>query len=227
MTRKTKTANEARTFKDRVFSEVERLGKALGSRRRLELLDLLSQGPHSVEELAAELGVSVASASQHLQKLKGANLVSSTREGSYAYYQVANDEVADFYASLRRLAQAQLPGLESTVRERFGDASTPADEPEAVVEEVSRGDAVLIDTRPRGEFEAGHVAQARSIPIDELEERLGDLPRDRRIIAYCRGPFCSFAEKAVKRLREAGFDAARLDLGVADFRSMGVDVAPG
>jgi rhodanese-related sulfurtransferase/DNA-binding transcriptional ArsR family regulator len=219
--------NETRNFKDRVFSEVERIGKAVGSRRRLELLDLLSQGPHSVEELAAELGVSVASASQHLQKLKQAQLISSTREGSYVYYQVANDEVADFYASLRRLAQAQLPGLESTVRAYFEDESTAVDDPGEIVEDVRRGDVVLIDTRPRVEFEAGHVAQARSIPLEELEEHLGSLPRDRRIIAYCRGPFCTFAEKAVKRLRQAGFDAARLDLGVADFRSLGVDVAVG
>jgi rhodanese-related sulfurtransferase len=185
----------------------------------------LSQGPHSVEEVADELGVSVASASQHLQKLKQANLVSSTREGSYVFYQVANDEVADLYASLRRLAQAQLPGREATVREHFEDETAVADDPASVVEQVRRGDAVLIDTRPRGEFEAGHVAQARSVPIDELEEHLGSLPRDRRIIAYCRGPFCTFAEKAVKRLRQAGFDAARLDLGVADFRRLGAEVA--
>jgi DNA-binding transcriptional ArsR family regulator/rhodanese-related sulfurtransferase len=218
---------ETRPFKDQVFTELERIGKALGSRRRLELLDLLSQGPHSVEELAAELGVSVASASQHLQKLKQANLVSSTREGSYVYYQVANDEVADFYAGLRRLAQAQLPGLESTVRAHFGDDSPTVDDPQAAVEQVRLGEAVLIDTRPRGEFEAGHVAQAQSIPLDELDERLGDLPRDRRIFAYCRGPFCTFAEEAVKRLRQEGFDAARLDLGVADFRRFGAEIAVG
>lgn len=213
-----------RPFKDRVFTELERIGKALGSRRRLELLDLLSQGPHSVEELADELGVSVASASQHLQKLKQANLVTSVREGSYAYYRVANDDVADFYASLRRLARAQLPALESAVRERF-DEESAAEDPHALLEEIRRGDAVLIDTRPRGEFDAGHVASARSVPLEELDEHLDELPRDKRIIAHCRGPFCTFAKSAAERLREAGFDAASVDLGVADFRQLDVEVA--
>ncbi len=222
----TDPSTHSRDFKDRVFTELERIGKALGSRRRLELLDLVSQGPHSVEELADELAVSVASASQHLQKLKQAHVVSSTREGSHVYYEVASPEVADFYASLRRLAQRQLPGLASTVREHFGDeAPSSAEDAVSIVEEVRRGDAVLIDTRPRSEFEAGHVSEALSVPLEELEEQLEKLPKDRRIVAYCRGPFCTFAEKAVQRLKEAGFDAARLDLGVCDFRHMGVEIA--
>ncbi len=221
----TDPSTKSRDFKDRVFTELERIGKALGSRRRLELLDLVSQGPHSVEELADELAVSVASASQHLQKLKQAHVVSSTREGSHVYYEVASPEVADFYASLRRLAQRQLPGLESTVREHFEDEAPSGEDAVSIVDEVRRGDTVLIDTRPRSEFEAGHVTEALSVPLEELEEQLEKLPKDRRIVAYCRGPFCTFAEKAVQRLKEAGFDAKRLDLGVSDFRHLGVEIA--
>ena len=211
----------ARDFKDRVFSELERIGKAVGNRRRLELLDVVSQGPHTVEELADEIGVSVASASQHLQKLSRAHLVSRRREGSHVYYRVANDEVADFYARLRRLAERQLPEVELAVGEHFGEKALQGEKADEALDQVRRGEAVLVDTRPRGEYDSGHVEDAVSIPVDELDERLDELPRDRRIIAYCRGPFCSFANRAVEKLRDEGFDAARLDLGVADFRRIG------
>jgi rhodanese-related sulfurtransferase/DNA-binding transcriptional ArsR family regulator len=214
----------SRAFKDTVFGELERIGKAVGNRRRLELLDLVSQGPRTVEELAGELGVSVAVASQHLQKLKHANLVSAERDGTHIYYSVAGDDVADLYAALRRLAQARLPGLRETVHDYFAGEHAPAETIEELLEMVRRGEAVIIDTRPTGEFRAGHVAGAMSVPFDEVEERLSELPRDRRLIAHCRGPYCSFAEHAVEQLRSEGFDAVRVDLGISDFRRLDVPV---
>lgn len=214
-----------REFKDRVFSELERVGKALGSRRRLELLDVLSQGPHSVESLAGELNVSVASASQHLQKLRQANLVSRRREGSHVFYEVANRDVADFYAGFTRLAERMLPGLEATVGSYFESPMVPEDEIPEVLEEVRRGDAVLIDTRPRHEYDAGHVADAKSVPITEISNLSAELPTDKRIVAYCRGPYCTFADTAVRALRGKGFEAVRVDLGISDFRRIGAAIA--
>lgn len=207
-----------RSFKDAAYSQLQRIGKAVGNRRRLELLELLSQGSRTVEELADELGVSAAVASQHLQKLKAAHLIASHREGTYVHYAIAGDDVADFYAALRNLAQARLPSLRAVTSERFDEANS-AESVDLLLELVRRDDAILVDTRPAQEYEAGHVTDAVSMPIDELEERLDELPRDRKLVVHCRGPFCTFAERAVARLREAGFDAIRVELGIADFRA--------
>jgi DNA-binding transcriptional ArsR family regulator/rhodanese-related sulfurtransferase len=216
-----------RQFKDRVFSELERIGKTLSSRRRLELLDVLSQGPHSVEQLSTELGISVANASQHLQKLNDANLVTRRREGSHVYYQVANDQVADFYAGLRRVAESQLPTLRATVGEFFETPGVSTADVSVLLEAIDSEQVTLIDTRPRQEYNAGHVRGAISVPVTELSRLEDELPRDTRIIAYCRGPYCTFADTAVRTLRRRGFDAHRVDLGVADFRQHGASIEAG
>lgn len=216
-----------RPYKDQIYGELERLGKALGSQRRLELLDLLSQAPRSVEELAKELDVSVASASQHLQRLKQARLVKTERDGNFIYYEVANDEVADFYASLRRLAEHRLPTISAAV-ETFLDPETRTDEDlESLLKAAARGEVYLVDARPAEEYQRAHVKGARSVPVESYEAHLEKLPRDRRIIAYCRGPFCAFADELVKRLRTHGFDAWRIELGVADFRRLDVAIIAG
>jgi rhodanese-related sulfurtransferase/DNA-binding transcriptional ArsR family regulator len=216
--------NPKRAFKDRVFGELERIGKALGSRRRLELLDVLSQGPHSVEQLATELDISVANASQHVLRLHDANMVSRRREGSRVYYAVANDDVAQLYAALRRVAEAQLPGLDAAVDQFFETPSVQTDDISAILDAADSGDVLLIDTRPRHEYSAGHVRGARSVPLAELNRLEDDLPRDKTIVAYCRGPFCTFADTAVKRLRRDGYDARRLELAVTDFRRHGIAI---
>ena len=216
--------NPKRKFKDRVFTELERIGKALSSRRRLELLDVLTQGPHSVEQLATELQISVANASQHVLRLHEAKLVSRRREGSRVYYAVANEDVAQLYAALRRVGEAQLPALSVAIGDFFETPAVPTDDISVILDAVDSGDAVLIDTRPRHEFAAGHVRGARSIPLDELSRHEDELPRNKAIVAYCRGPFCTFADTAVERLRRRGFDARRIELSIADFRNHGVDI---
>lgn len=203
------------------------MGKALGSQRRLELLELLSQAPRSVEELAEELEISVASASQHLQRLKQARLVKAERDGNYIYYEVASDEVAGFYATLRRLAEHRLPSINAVV-ETFLDPETRAREDlEELMGAAERGEIYLVDARPAEEFARAHVVGAHSVPVERYEEHLESLPRDRRIIAYCRGPFCAFADELVKRLRTHGFDAWRIELGIADFRQRNIPITAG
>ncbi|MGM0558138.1 MAG: ArsR/SmtB family transcription factor [Myxococcota bacterium] len=216
--------NPKREFKDQVFTELERIGKALSSRRRLEMLDVLSQGPHSVEQLATDLEIGVANASQHLQKLHEANLVRRRREGSHVFYEVAGDDVSSFYASLRRVAESRLPALRATVGEFFETPGVSTADLSVLLEALEDGEVLLIDTRPRTEYEAGHVQGARSVPVTELSRLEDDLPRDQRILAYCRGPYCTFADTAVRRLRRKGYDAHRVDLGVADFREHGVEI---
>lgn len=218
---------QCRPYKDQIYRELERVGKALSSQRRLELLELLSQAPRSVEELAEELEVSVASASQHLQRLKQARLVKTERDGNFIFYEVANQEVAELYAAFRRLAEERLPTIGAVV-ESFLDPETRATEDlQVLMESAARGEIYLVDARPEEEYWRARVEGAHSVPVERYEEHLERLPRDRRIIAYCRGPFCAFADELVKRLRARGFDAWRLELGIADFRERDIAITSG
>jgi rhodanese-related sulfurtransferase len=200
-----------REFKDRLYPEFARVSQALASERRLELVDLLAQAPRRVEALAAETGMSVANVSQHLQVLKHARLVESQRQGTAVTYRLASPAVVALWLAVRGLAEERLPEISRLRQEYSNDGGEVARQEAALL--LERGDAVLVDVRPALEFEHGHVTGAVSIPLEELSDRMDDLPRDKRIIAYCRGAYCLFADEAVALLRERGFDAARLEGG--------------
>jgi len=210
-----------RAFKDRLYPEFARVAQALGSDRRLELIDLLSQAPRRVEALAEETGMTVANVSQHLQVLKNARLVESERRGTSVTYRLAAPSVASLWLALRGVAEERLPEIGMLRREFSVDGEGVEAPREDVQRLVKRGEAVLVDVRPAMEFEHGHVAGAISIPIEQLESHLEELPRDKRIVAYCRGAYCLFADEAVALLRKRGFDAVRLEGGWPEWAAEG------
>jgi rhodanese-related sulfurtransferase/DNA-binding transcriptional ArsR family regulator len=197
------------------YDELARLGKALASPVRLRMLDLLRQGARTVEALADAAGVSVANASRHLQAMRAARIVTGARQGQFVEYRVADEGVSRAYGVLRELAEQLLPELERLRRELGGLAPAERDE---LLRRIRRGDVTLVDVRPAEEYRAGHLPGAHSIPLGELRGRLGELPRDREVVAYCRGPYCTLAADAVALLASAGFRARHLDLGVPDLR---------
>jgi rhodanese-related sulfurtransferase len=203
--------------KEALFEAIAAMGKAFASPRRLEILDLLAQAPRTVEELARATGQSSANTSQHLQALHAAGMVSRTREGTSIRYDLAGDEVLALWLALRDVAVARLAEAERAAREYLGD-DVDAIDIEELRERLNRGDVVLVDVRPEEEFRAGHIEGARSIPLEELEERLAELPPDAEIVAYCRGPFCAYAHEAVRRLDAGGRSARRLDEGWPEWR---------
>jgi rhodanese-related sulfurtransferase/DNA-binding HxlR family transcriptional regulator len=203
--------------KEALFDAIAVMGKAFASPRRLELLDLLAQAPRTVDELARATGQSRANTSQHLQALHTAGMVSRTREGTSVRYALAGDEVLSLWLALRDVAVARLAEAERAAREYLGPEVEAIGRAE-LIERMDRGDVVLVDVRPPEEFDAGHIASARSIPLEELEERLAELPPDAETVAYCRGPFCAYAHEAVRRLRASGRSALRLDEGWPEWR---------
>jgi rhodanese-related sulfurtransferase len=203
--------------KEALFEAIAAMGKAFASPRRLEILDLLAQAPRTVEELARATGQSSANTSQHLQALHAAGMVSRTREGTSVRYDLAGDEVLALWLALRDVAVARLAEAERAAREYLGD-DVDAIDIEELRERLNRGDVVLVDVRPEEEFRAGHIEGARSIPLEELEERLAELPPDAEIVAYCRGPFCAYAHEAVRRLDAGGRSVRRLDEGWPEWR---------
>jgi rhodanese-related sulfurtransferase len=206
-----------RRRKDTLFEAIALMGKAFASPVRLELLDLLAQAPRSVEELARASDQSTANASQHLQALHAAGMVTRAREGTRVRYAIAGDEALRLWLALRDASIAQLAEVERAARDYLGDDVEAIGRAE-LRERLARGDVLLVDVRPAEEFEAGHIDGARSIPLGELEERLAELPPDREIVAYCRGPFCAYAHEAVRRLRDAGKQARRLEDGWPEWR---------
>jgi len=210
----------SRREKDVLFEAIALMGKAFASPRRLELLDLLAQAPRTVDQLARASGQSTANASQHLQALHAAGMVTRTREGTSVRYALAGDEVLSLWLSLRDASIARLGEVERAARDYVGD-DVDAIGRDELVARLRRGDVVLVDVRPSEEFEAGHIDGARSIPIDELEQRLAELPPDREVVAYCRGPFCAYAHDAVRRLQAAGRPARRLQDGWPEWRLAG------
>jgi rhodanese-related sulfurtransferase/DNA-binding HxlR family transcriptional regulator len=203
--------------KDALFEAIALMGKGFASPVRLELLDLLAQGPRTVQELARASGQSTANASQHLQALQSAGLVSRRREGTSVRYALAGEDVLALWLALRNSSAARLAEVERAAREYLGE-EVEAIGREELIRRIARGDAVLVDVRPAEEYAAGHIDGARSIPIDELEGRLTELPSDREVIAYCRGPFCAYAHEAVRRLRAAGRPARRLQEGWPEWK---------
>jgi len=208
---------DAARKKDALFEAIAMMGKALASPVRLELLDLLAQAPRSVERLAQESRQSTANTSQHLQTLHAAGMVTRVRDGTHMRYAIAGDDALRLWLALRDASVAQLAEVERAARDYLGPAVEMVDRQELIAR-LSRGQAILIDVRPTEEFNAGHIDGARSIPLDELEQRLADLPPDREIVAYCRGPFCAYAHQAVRRLHAAGRSASRLEHGWPEWR---------
>ena len=214
-----------RQFKDAIYGQLARIGKSLASGPRLEILDVLDQGPRTVESLAGEIGRSVANTSQHLQILRRARMVDSEREGVSIVYRIADDGVAGLVRSLRKLAESRLLEIEQISRSFFEQhtAMEPIDR-EHLVRRVRSGEVTVLDVRPQVEYSTAHIAGAISVPLEHLETRLAELPKNKEIVAYCRGPYCVMAVEAVERLLQAGFKAAHLDEGVSDWRARGLPV---
>lgn len=211
-----------RPFKERLYAEFGRIGTALASDRRLELLDLLAQGPRHVEALATEAEMTVANVSQHLQVLRRAHLVETDREGTKILYRLADQRVIDLWLALRSVAETQLAELGQLAREYALDAGDEVGVSRADLQKkLRRGEAYVIDVRPVLEYASGHLPGAVSLPVEELPKRLQELPRDRPIVAYCRGRYCLFADEAVALLRKHGFDAHRMEGGWPEWSSEG------
>jgi len=208
--------------KDALFAAIALMGKAFASPTRLELVDLLAQAPRSVEELARASGHSTANASQHLQALHAAGMVSREREGTRVRYAIAGEEALRLWLALRDASAARLAEVERAARNYLGD-DVEAIAREELLERLRRQDVVVIDVRPEEEFEAGHIEGARSVPIEKLEQQLAGLPADQEIVAYCRGPFCAYAHEAVRRLRAAGRPARRLEDGWPEWQLAAAD----
>jgi rhodanese-related sulfurtransferase len=217
-----------RRFKDRIYEQFARLGKAVSAPKRLELLDLLCQGPRTVEAIAGQASLSVANASQHLQILRAARLVEAEKKGLYVEYRLAGDEVCRFFHALRGLAESRLAEVDRVTHAYFEQRgamqAVPGDE---LLRRVKSGEVTVIDVRPIEEYRAGHIPGALSVPLADLKTRLKELPKDRDVVAYCRGPYCVMAVEAVELLRKKGFRAHRMEQGVVDWRARGWRVEAG
>jgi rhodanese-related sulfurtransferase/DNA-binding transcriptional ArsR family regulator len=217
-----------RAFKLELYGQFARIGKALASSHRLELLDLLSQGPRTVDSLGKEVQLSIASTSSHLNVLKEARLVESRKDGLFVHYKLADDAVVALLAQLRLVAEKRIAEIDRLVASYLGDRDGL--EPISFQELRARlrsKELILLDVRPQGEFEAGHIDGARSIPHDELAQRLREIPPGRDVVAYCRGPYCVFADDAVKLLRSRRRKARRLVAGFPEWKAAGLPTKQG
>lgn len=213
------------TFKHELFTQFARVGKAMSHANRLEILDFLAQGERSVESLAQACGLTVANTSQHLQQLRQAGLVTTRKAGQHVYYRLASDQVLDLVNRLRRLAERHLAEADRLIDTYL--TAKDSFEPVPAIELLRRareGMVTVLDVRPADEFSAGHLPGAINLPLSELERRLDQLPPDRAVVAYCRGPYCVLAYQAVAKLREKGFQARRLQDGFPEWKSAGLPV---
>ncbi len=219
---------DGREAKDRLYEQFARAAKATANPKRIELLELLAQGEHTVDALARATGMGVTNTSSHLQVLRHARLVETRKDGTKVFYRLAGDEVAGFIVALRDLARSRLTEVDSVVRDYFvaRDALEPVSRAE-LVDRANRGQVVILDVRPREEFAAGHIPGALSVPLDELDVALARLPKRALVVAYCRGPYCVLAPQALERLRAKGFTARRLADGMPEWRLAGLPVAVG
>jgi rhodanese-related sulfurtransferase len=215
-----------RQFKDSAYHQLARVGEAISSPKRLELLDLLCQAERSVEALAEETGMSLANTSQHLKILRAARLVEARKTGRSVLCRLADESVGEFFSRLRDLAETQLAEIEQ-IKRRYFEKSLEIEPVDGatLLERARRREVLVIDVRPASEYRTAHIPYAVSVPLDQLEHRLSELPRDREIIAYCRGPFCVLAPEAVERLRARGFRAYRMEDSVYDWRARGLALA--
>lgn len=214
-----------RLFKDQLFEQFARIGKALANPHRLELLDLLAQGERTVEDLAREAGMSVANTSRHLQELRAARLVEVRRKGLYGYYRLADERVFAAWRAIRELGEARLAEIDRLVGAYLSDRdSLEAVCADELLAKMRDEGAVVLDVRPEEEYRAGHIPGARSVPVERLEAYLEEIPKDREVVAYCRGPYCVFSDEAVALLRSRGYRAKRLAEGLPDWRAAGMPV---
>lgn len=218
-------ASAKRVFKDSLFEQFARVGKALSSGHRLELLELLAQGERSVEELADLGGLSLANASQHLQILRSARLVARRKDGLYARYRLKNDSALRLWLALREFGEAEISDVQHLVRNYLREReSLEAITAEQLQSRLDQGNVVVVDVRPAEEYRHGHIRGALSIPVEDLEQRLKQLSKRKMIVAYCRGPYCVFADEAVRVLRERGYRAQRLEQGFPEWKMLGLPI---
>lgn len=214
-----------RQIKDHLYEQVARIGKAVASPKRLELIELLCQGEKAVEMLATQAEISVKLASAHLRELRLARLVETRKEGKYVLYRLASTSVADLWVNLRSEAEERLVELQVALASivEHGDELEGVDRAD-IMKKARAGEVLVLDVRPAEEFTSAHLPRARSLPVDELKKRLNELPKDVPIVAYCRGPFCLMAKDAVELLRKKGYRAFHLTDGVAEWRARGLPV---
>ena len=214
-----------RLSKDLLYEQVARIGKTLSSPKRLELLELLAQGEKSVDVLATELSADIKLISAHLKALKEARLVVSRRDGKYMMYQLTGKDVAGLWVTLRRVAEEHLIELRVALEQMVANpTSLAAVSREALLEQAQRGDIWVIDVRPRSEYETAHLPFARSMPVGEIESRLAELPLDKEIVAYCRGPFCLLSDEAVSLLTAKGYRVHKISDGVSEWQAAGLPI---
>ncbi len=215
-----------REIKNRLYEQVARIGQALASPKRLELVELLCQGEKPVEMLAAQAEITVKLASAHLRALRQARLVDTRREGKYVLYRLADPGVADLWVALRTQAEERLVELQVALQGLVANQADlqPLDR-RTILHKAARGEVLVLDVRPAPEYAAGHLPHARSLPVDELKKRLAEIPKDVPVIAYCRGPFCLMAKDAVELLQRKGYRAVHLSDGVAEWRARGLPLS--
>lgn len=223
--------SNARRFKDTLYEYFARIGKATSSPKRLEILDLLCQGEKSVDELAKHAQLDVKNASAHLKVLYSSRLIESRREGKRVYYRIADSTVCEYWLSTRSMAEHRFAEIERVVKHYFNERETMVTlDRQALLGKARKGEVIVLDVRPRSEYEQGHLPHARSVPLADLEQRLATLPRNKQIIAYCRGPYCVLSSEALNILRKRGFKALRLSDGVLEWQAAGLplvrDVSP-
>jgi DNA-binding transcriptional ArsR family regulator/rhodanese-related sulfurtransferase len=216
-----------REAKSRLYAQFARVGKALGSPHRLELLELLGQAERTVDSLAAEIGASTANVSQHLQSLRQASLVESRKQGQFVYYRLADPAVSELCRTLRTVAERRLAELDRVVRDHFGNRTGEPVSMQELLKRARSSEVIILDTRPANEYEAGHIAGAISLPVADLRRRLKELPGSKEYVAYCRGPYCVYADQAVKRLQAKGRNARRLLEGFPEWRAAGYPIETG
>jgi rhodanese-related sulfurtransferase len=219
---------DKRRVKDLLYEQVARIGKALASPKRLELLEVLAQGEKTVEALSAELSIDIKLASSHLKALRASRLVESRRDGKYVVYRLSGQDVSDLWVNLREVAEEHLLELRLAIDQMVAqpDKLSKVDRKE-LLDQAKRGDVIVIDVRPEAEYEAAHLPFARSMPLEELEKRLSELPRRREIVAYCRGPFCMLSDEAIKLLNARGYKARKILDGVSEWQAAGLPVMSG
>lgn len=221
-------ATSPRVFKDSLYEQLARIGKALASPIRLELLDVLSQGPRTVEAIASEVNQSVANTSQHLQILRSARLIDSERAGVNISYRLADQEVLGLCGVLHRVGEARLLEVREVTKAFLNDRGVlERTDKETLLERVRKGEVTVLDVRPTAEFLAGHIPGAISVPLQELEQRIADLPLDREFVAYCRGPLCVMSIEAAEVLNQRGYIATSWEEGVADWVARGFAIQTG
>lgn len=214
-----------RKIKDRIYEQFSRIGKAIASPQRLEIIDLLAQGERTVEGVASELSVPVANTSHHLQALRAARLVEARKEGTFVYYRLADPDVFELTRTIHTLAEHHLAEVDRIVHTYFDarDEFEPVGRDE-LLKRVRTGEVILLDVRPSEEYRSGHIKGAISVPVEQIEQRLADLPADKKIVAYCRGPYCIMALQAVQTLRAHGRAARRLVDGFPEWRAAGLPI---